>query len=774
MADDEPSSPSEAPAGGVSTVFVVDASADAERVGRALSHAGFVVRDVPLSLLFSRLSGGLPSAVVLDGDAGDAEETLQRLRELPGAAALEIALLAEAGRRFLGEAQALIAGASSFFARPIDVPSLVERFQAHLVPVELGPLRVSSDPPSVPSARSEPSGRRDSELSSRALPPSAPSGGPGPPSLLSSPLELSGAEGASWGPPPSSAPLGLRLSDDLAQLLASAEERVDAVVTPSSEPPSPDAEVDAVLPAELLDALDEPLDLDDDLGSSSGSDATPGRAGSGHHRTSALTSTRTTGGGVASRGTDLRGVDGSDPQVTPLPRELTGGAALGDPGAALDQLTPLPRGVTASLEPTTPPPRRVRTPAPPHTGAGDEEAETPRPLRRASQAPLDGLLEPPRSLAPDTRAMPSFQDVVAERPPSAPPKTGPFSRRAARALGEGDALRELGRAISLRQTVCLCFDDGKGLRRVVLRDGDFLSASSTLEDESLVAFLVARGDLPAELARRLGGKLPPFGRHAGAALVANGHLAQDRLWEILRGHAEWLLARIVDATGACEEEPEAPGRLRNEPGVFGGSTGAEVLIEIARRAVPPPVALARLGGGRARLAEGPSYKLLGECALSSREVEALERARGATVAEAVEFARSQELAPVLLALAALSVLATMPAVERGSERPASVVDPLDEEALRARVAARLALVEEADYFSLLGLASAATPYELRRAYVELRRTFEPARSLTAATADLLPKVELILSVLDEAYEILRDPVRRERYRRAIEATPGHA
>lgn len=747
MSEDGTSTPSEAPRKGASTVFVVDASTDAERVERALTQAGYVVRDVPQSLLFARLAAGLPSAVVLDGDAEDAEELIRRLRELPGADGLEIALLCEPGRRFLGEAQALIAGASSFFPRPIDVPALVARFDAHAVPVEQAVVRVPSDPPSVPSAR------RDSEPSARSQrdPASIPSsGGPGPPSILSAPMELSGPEGSSWGPPPSSAPIGMRLSDDLAQLLASAEDRVDAIGVPSSEPPSPDAEVDAVLPAELLDALDEAVDLDDDGGSSSGSDATPGRLASGQHRTSsAQTSMRTTGGGIVSRGTDLGIVESVDARLTPLPRSLT-----------------------PSLEPTTPPPRRLMTPLPQATGPGEEETETPRPPRRASQAPLDSLLEPPRSLSPDTRAMPSLVEVPAVRPPSAPPKTGPFSRRASRALGEGDGLRELGRAVAERQTACLCFDDGKGLRRVVLRDGDFISASSTLEDESLVAYLVARGDLPSDLARRLGGKLPPFGRHAGAALVANGHLAQDRLWEILRGHAEWLVARMMETTGACDEEPEAPGRLKNEPGVFGGSTGAEVLIEIVRRAVPPATAIARLGGPRARVAEGPSFKLLGECALATRDVDVVERTRGGTVAEALEHARSQDFAPVLLGLTALSVLATMPAVERGSERAPALVDPLDEEALRARVAARLALVEEADYFSLLGLGPAATPYEIRRAYLELRRTFEPARALSASTADLLPKVELILSVLDEAYEILRDPVRRERYRRAIEASPA--
>jgi hypothetical protein len=129
-----------------------------------------------------------------------------------------------------------------------------------------------------------------------------------------------------------------------------------------------------------------------------------------------------------------------------------------------------------------------------------------------------------------------------------------------------------------------------------------------------------------------------------------------------------------------------------------------------------------------------------------------------------------EIACVLYALVSLGVLEAL-APTRPAEPAPRGVDPLDEEALRARVRARVALVEDGDYFALLGVGKGATGYEIRRAYVDLRRAFEPGRVLTAATADLADDVRLVAEVLDEAYEILREPHRRERYRRAIEAGP---
>jgi hypothetical protein len=43
--------------------------------------------------------------------------------------------------------------------------------------------------------------------------------------------------------------------------------------------------------------------------------------------------------------------------------------------------------------------------------------------------------------------------------------------------------------------------------------------------------------------------------------------------------------------------------------------------------------------------------------------------------------------------------------------------------------------------------------------------------LNAATADLADDLDLIIEVLDEAHDVLRDQSRRERYRRAIEDKP---
>jgi hypothetical protein len=513
----------------------------------------------------------------------------------------------------------------------------------------------------------------------------------------------------------------------------------------------------------------------------------------------------------------------------PNPEDLLPGASLepGPPRASLppptvaDNAIPEPPGGAsrASAVPVRgaqqgPPPDLVRaTRAEADTGARRDTTSTTPPLRRRDE--LSVSPGPPTDLPPAAAAALLFRDSDmplsvsarddgpstnaraardsdrpsspraardSDSPPSpratreserpGPPRAAPkeAALKIPSALRAGDAVVTLARAIGTRHTGAIAFEVDEGIRRVVLRDGDFVTAVSGVHGESLVAFLSGRGDLPAEVARQAH-KLPAFGRRAGAALIAHGHIAQDQLWLVLRAHAEWLIGRIllIERGSASLEDV---GRLHDEPAVFGGATGAEVLVEMTRRAVPPEVAVERLGGPDAVMGAGPAKTLLAECALSPIETESVQRATGATVRELVGASPDVAFASALYALCALGVLSAEAAKPRPAAAPAKAVrDEIDDEALRARILARKALVDEGDYFAVLGVSREATGYDIRRAYTALRKELEPSRALTPATADLGDLLDEVVAVLDEAYQILSDQRRRDRYRRAIEATP---
>ncbi len=717
--------------GQVTTVFVSDPTAEAERVAQALRIGGYAVVDVPLSMLVARVAVQTPRVILIDADSDGALDAVGRMRELPDADDIHVLFLARPGGAVASPEEALAHEGSGLFVRPVDVPALVRKvevlaggprvpatpsygsrdaYEASLPPASMRSIPVSPATPVPPPTVARASMRSPSEP-------------PGPPSGLGS------------GSPPKRTPgLAPPVSSELQQLLAEAEMRVQVRAETESMLPSPEDEIEAVLPAELLASLDEPMEADDD------EDEAPAAPRS----TQAPPRERTNDGGA--------------PRTTGA--SSTSGGTGGGPTPAASKRRPLTEDAPA------PPPTHGNPGA--HTSAGTHTGPT------GGGISTTGGGSEPRVRAEPARGPPP--EALQLRPARVPadlavPTVMPS------ALEQGESMDAVARAIAARTGGSLCFVEASIERRVVLREGDIVTAASSADEESLLAFLGARGDLPRETVRRLGSKFPPFGRHAVAALVARGYLGQDHMWPTLRAHAEWVLSHVLQMReGRLVVEERAPGRLASEPSVFGGSTGAEVFVELVRRIVAPSDAIERVGGLGARLGHGASAALLAECALAPEELERLRASTGRSLREVLDGADDGDLATVVFALARLDVLEVLPSVNdrpRPSDAPADAADDaaIDAEAIRERVRARAQIVDDGDYFAVLGVSRDATGYEVRRAFLELRRAFDPSRMLTPEVADLAGDVRKITTVLEEAYEILKDNARRDRYRRAIEAGP---
>ncbi len=887
-------------------VLVSDTSTEAERLIASLRVRGFKVRDVPLMLLPGRVEAQRPRLVICDGQVARVAESVTKMRQGEWGATVELLLLGLDARVKVTLLPILADIEERTFARPIDVYSVLQRVEEII-----GQGNIASRP-GARSMAALPRVGTPSACAAGRVPTPAPRRGrssvPQVPSRLDGLAsaargeqpEPSSPKAASIAPPsessgPDSAMHGVsvaRMSEELERLLSDADHRLAA--GPMSLQPvsmqgarlSPEQELDAILPPDVLAALDEPVDLDDedetshpaarhhrDRASSIAPRGTPvsvldqsflSRDDASDHATSGTSPTQddTPVGRPAGRGRFQTASGGSEPPggssfhgsvLTPVPASVkthhthhtqansspqasTGeiieraperDGMLRDFGSATHRDAERRRRIESdSVAPGTNP---EIDGAVARLGAmgdmlGDREASStspPHPIRQGGAhpgQPWESLDDSSMSLRREFNVSDEPPPTVANRglesqasstsPPAKArhrPKPSPQSfgqpeavRRVdpgrdagpnriegdvsadARAnvevpsaLGPGDVVRALSRCVRSRYSGALAIEDEAGIRRVVMREGDFVMVASGVDGESLVAFLIQRGDLDPD-AVRLARKLPQFGRHAGAALIAHGHLRQDELWPVLRAHAEWVLGRtLCIGQGSAGLEVDLPARLSAEPAVFGGATGAEILVEVVRRIVSPELAIETLGGPRVKLARGTMFRLLSECALSSVEAQLVERAAGLTLEDLLAQAQSADFSAALYALFELGVLSTMaPSPESARDpRQAPARDGLDDTAVRNRVGMRRSLVDEGDYFALLGIARDATGYEVRHAYVELRREFEPSRLLTASTADLREDLDLVLEVLDEAYEILRDAARRERYRRALESPP---
>ena len=661
-------------------IFVSDASAEAERLTTALRARGYPVIDVPLGLLVSRVSVQRPSLILCDADATAALETIHRVRETPGGNRIDVLFLGEPGRTVDEQAGALQQEASGVFVRPVDEFILLRKVEA-LIGAPSGRMDfntrspVANRAPVLVAATRRPyrydAGKADAAREAPSSPtgsapghssPNASSGtDPGTPSARrdreheSQPHSSRPAAAPHTMPPRTQELLPqARLSPALESLLATAERRVRSVRN-SSVPPSdrlsPEAELEAILPADVLDALDEPLEYDDEdddadsaVGTNNGSDADPGsRSG-----------TKTTGAGR-----ETGGVGREQTGVPSNTREKTASPPSDIPPS--DE----PDSVSgrATEPPVTPPRHAPRMQSEVPRRAALEEPAPSRPTNTYAGATAHGATGPgpttdlpPSIVPPSDAAAVDVHDAARCTRRDESPATTSLGRDLPKleipaSIGLGDAVRAFARVVRARYTGALAFEDATGIRRVVFRDGDFVTAASGADGESLVAFLTQRGDLPGEVAARIGRKLPQFGRHAGAALIAQGHLRQDDLWPVLRAHAEWLVGRIVLMTsGAVGLEADVPVRMQAEPAVFGGATGAEVLVEIVRRAVSPEDALQRLGGASTALQQGQNPALLGECAIVDAEADVVRSINDEAVGDILRRVGHKDFAAALYVL----------------------------------------------------------------------------------------------------------------------------
>ena len=232
------------------TLFVSDPSAEAERITGTLRARGYTVVDVPLSMLVARVAVQRPRVILLDADGDGALACVARMRELPDSDGIDVIFMGRAGAALADAEDALAHEGSGFFARPVDVTALLRKIESLAgEPVPAHQPRPSSLPPSVSAKPSLPPASMRQEGPGIPRPPgSMPRLAPLPPSLpgLGADATKRGVQG--------------HVSNELEQLLAEAEQRVGGQAAHESLFPSPDEELEAVLPADVLASLDEPID----------------------------------------------------------------------------------------------------------------------------------------------------------------------------------------------------------------------------------------------------------------------------------------------------------------------------------------------------------------------------------------------------------------------------------------------------------------------------------------------------------------------------------
>jgi len=364
-------------------------------------------------------------------------------------------------------------------------------------------------------------------------------------------------------------------------------------------------------------------------------------------------------------------------------------------------------------------------------------------------------------------------DKIIEAAPAEPePRSGTLRERPLWAVLVG--------AYTSRATGELVVRQGETERRFVLSEGEVVLASSSATEDRLIEILYREGRLTAQQYAQAAEHIDRSGRRAGAILVDKGIIPIRELFPLVRHHYETLL--FDSFTWREGSWAFSPGEVQTKERILlDVPTPALVLEGIRSRMTTAEAEEFVPMATRPVLAENGLGRVSG-LGLTNLELELLAACDGTVevAALASRYAISKEdLLPLVAGLltvgwlkasaeeARMTADSLPPTPPVGEARQGSDAEAVEDcGALRARLEAKMEQVEEGSYFDLLEVSPRSSGYEIRKAYRRLRGAFAIDRFAVAQLADLRNQAEMLLLVLDEAYEILRDPELREAYRAA--------
>ena len=422
--------------------------------------------------------------------------------------------------------------------------------------------------------------------------------------------------------------------------------------------------------------------------------------------------------------------------------------------------------------PTVPPPRRQNDDALEldlpdiaalTTSAMPRDANVPK-----FEPPTSGRTEPSdvfqAPAPPANRPAPAIPPPPAAYPPQGKTITDASLTEQLRTIR--NVLPGIALAIKARLTGALCLEFTDGIRRILFKDGEFLTIVSGMPGENLLQYLVLRGEVRQETANQLIPHLPHSGRLIGAALVARGILTQEQLWPVLRSYGLWLLCQSLFADLAqIKFETDLPTRLSDEPQVFASTPAVSLLIEAVQRSLSPASAKQKLGkpSHQLHIIEEHLSRNIGLDELFIERVNACNRL---TLSEAARRLLEDDYA-ALLALRELNLIEFVATLQQAVQQEHQFEEEVDHTASLAQLRLRCELSKQGDYFKVLGVSPDAPHFEIRQCYEELKHRFAPSSMMYALASAEDLDIELINQILDEAYFILGNETKRSRYSKAL-------
>jgi hypothetical protein len=300
-----------------------------------------------------------------------------------------------------------------------------------------------------------------------------------------------------------------------------------------------------------------------------------------------------------------------------------------------------------------------------------------------------------------------------------------------------------------------------GTRTVWFKRGQIVAAESSFDVETLVSRArrdgLIDGKQEGEL-RMLRGATP---RVQLDALKARGFIRDVESVPLVQRYTEQVaLDAFTEEDTLYRILEEAPG-----PDVLLATVPRPtlpMLAESLRRALSVDLMLEQLGGGEAVPHATDSELDVRALGFSERERKMLTWVDGEATVEDLSLASGLKPDLAFRALLVAKLLGLVE-VKPGQKKAEPGSGQLDVN----RLEAKFDEVQDADYFTILGLSRAAGSDDVRRAFQRLSQEFDPLRFSGHSDPALQQRAQMVANLLEEAARALEDDRRRVEYARHL-------
>ncbi|MEM9488941.1 MAG: DUF4388 domain-containing protein, partial [Myxococcota bacterium] len=337
--------------------------------------------------------------------------------------------------------------------------------------------------------------------------------------------------------------------------------------------------------------------------------------------------------------------------------------------------------------------------------------------------------------------------------------------------GEADTAILIERMFRRRFTGRIEFRRAATVKEILFEGGRPVFASSTSSDDRMGELLFREGKITTEQHQKVRTLVASSGRRMGEVLIEMGWLKRRELLPVVRRHIENLVYslfawdsgryQVVEGDFAAAERI----RISRHP--------AALILEGVRRKYDIDSLVALVGAAESiiEVIDDRQLKTVVSVAdLSAAERKVITGFDGENTLDHVQRISQCELIEVYQLAYGLIAWGAAQTLRRGetgalvaSDAASPLVGATDLAIDRQRVLAKYSLVNEADYFTLLGVRRDATSFEIKRAYELARRDYASEGFPPEVRRELSGQIAEINELLDEAYQVLRDDGLRGSY-----------